>query len=93
MTQTSDLYFQQIPVGEMANLTYLIGSHSSGEALLVDPAWSVDALLDQAEADGIRVTGALVTHYHQDHVGGSISCLYYSSPHLSPPTGTTVLFL
>jgi hydroxyacylglutathione hydrolase len=72
MTQTSDLYFRQIPVGEMANLTYLIGSLSSREALLVDPAWSVDALLDQAEADGIKVTGTLVTHYHQDHVGGSI---------------------
>src|SRR5262245_22191356 len=56
----------------MANLAYLIGSRSTREALLVDPAWSVDALLDQAEADGMNVVGALVTHYHQDHVGGSI---------------------
>jgi glyoxylase-like metal-dependent hydrolase (beta-lactamase superfamily II) len=67
-----DLYFVQIPVGEMANLAYAIGSRSSREALLVDPAWNVDALLDRAEADGMRVVGALVTHYHQDHVGGSI---------------------
>jgi glyoxylase-like metal-dependent hydrolase (beta-lactamase superfamily II) len=67
-----DLYFEQVPVGEMANLAYLIGSRSTREALLVDPAWSVDALLDRAEADGMRVTGALITHYHQDHVGGSI---------------------
>jgi glyoxylase-like metal-dependent hydrolase (beta-lactamase superfamily II) len=72
MTDTSDLYFQQIPVGQMANLSYLVGSQSTREALLVDPAWSVDALLDQAEADGVKVVGALVTHYHQDHVGGSI---------------------
>jgi hydroxyacylglutathione hydrolase len=72
MTNDSDLYFHQIPVGEMANLSYLIGSRSTREALLVDPAWSVDALLDQAEADDVRVVGALVTHYHQDHVGGSI---------------------
>jgi len=72
MSDTSDLYFRQMQVGEMANLTYLIGSRSAGEALLVDPAWAVDALLDQAEKDGVRVTGALVTHYHQDHVGGSI---------------------
>jgi glyoxylase-like metal-dependent hydrolase (beta-lactamase superfamily II) len=68
----SDLYFAQIPVGEMANFAYLIGSRATRECLVVDPAWSVDALLDQAEADGMRVTGALVTHYHQDHVGGSI---------------------
>jgi hydroxyacylglutathione hydrolase len=68
----SDLYFAQVPVGEMANFAYLIGSRETRECLLVDPAWRVDALLDQAEADGMRVAGALVTHYHQDHVGGSI---------------------
>ncbi len=72
MSEPSDLYFAQVPVGEMANFAYLLGSRETRECLLVDPAWSVDALLDQAEADGMRVTGALVTHYHQDHVGGSI---------------------
>jgi len=72
MAETSDLYFQQIPVGEMANFAYLIGSRTTREALIVDPAWSVDALLDRAEEDDMRVTGALVTHYHQDHVGGEI---------------------
>jgi len=70
--ESDDLYFVQIPVGEMANLAYAVGSRSMREVLLVDPAWSVDALLDRAEADGMRVVGALVTHYHQDHVGGSI---------------------
>jgi hydroxyacylglutathione hydrolase len=68
----SDLYFEQVPVGEMANFAYLIGSLRARACLLVDPAWSVDALLDQAAADGMRVEGALVTHYHQDHVGGRI---------------------
>ena len=68
----SDLYFAQLPVGEMQNFAYLIGSHSTRECLLVDPAWAVDALIDQAERDGLRITGALVTHYHQDHVGGRI---------------------
>jgi glyoxylase-like metal-dependent hydrolase (beta-lactamase superfamily II) len=67
-----DLYFVQIPVGQMANLAYLVGSRSTREVLLVDPAWSVDALLDRAEADGMKPVGALVTHYHQDHVGGEI---------------------
>ena len=68
----SDLYFEQLPVGQMANFVYLIGSRATREALIVDPAWAVDALLDKAEADGMRVVGALATHYHQDHVGGSI---------------------
>ena len=72
MSEASDLYFQQLPVGQMANFAYLIGSLSTREALVVDPAWSVDALLDKAEEDGMRVIGALVTHYHQDHIGGEI---------------------
>jgi len=66
------LYFRQLAVGEMANLAYLVGSRETREALVVDPAWDVDALLDQAEADGMKVVGALVTHYHQDHVGGDL---------------------
>lgn len=72
MSAASDLYLRQIPVGRMENLAYLIGSASRREAWLVDPAWDVDGLLDRAEADGVRVVGALVTHYHPDHVGGSL---------------------
>ena len=72
MDEQGDLYFRQIPVGQMANFAYLVGSHSTREVLVVDPAWSVDELLDRAEGDGMKVVGALVTHYHQDHVGGRI---------------------
>jgi len=68
----SDLYFRQIPVGRMANFAYLVGSRSARQALLVDPAWNVAGLLDAAAEDGVEVVGALVTHYHQDHVGGEI---------------------
>ncbi len=71
-TSESDLYFRQAAVGQMANFAYLIGSRSTRQVLVVDPAWEVDALLDLAEADGMEVVGALVTHYHQDHVGGSL---------------------
>jgi glyoxylase-like metal-dependent hydrolase (beta-lactamase superfamily II) len=67
-----ELYFRQVPVGEMANLAYLVGSRRTREALVVDPAWDVDVLLDRAEADGMKVVGALVTHYHQDHIGGEL---------------------
>ena len=67
-----ELYFRQVAVGEMQNLAYLVGSRTTREALVVDPAWDVDALLDQAEADGMKVAGALVTHYHQDHIGGEL---------------------
>lgn len=67
-----DLYLRQEAVGEMANFAYLVGSRATREALIVDPAWDVDRLLDLAESDGMRVVGALVTHYHPDHCGGSL---------------------
>ncbi len=73
MNDSEPLYFRQLPVGRMANLAYLLGSFGARECLLVDPAWNVDELLDRAEADGMKVVGALVTHYHQDHVGGSVA--------------------
>lgn len=78
-----DLYFRQLlagrqvavdhPVaGQMANFMYLIGDPASRQALIVDPAWNVGDLVAAAEADGYRVAGALVTHYHPDHVGGDL---------------------
>ena len=72
MTAASDLYFVQQLIGEMANFAYLIGSRSARQAFVVDPAWDVQGLLDRAAQDGVEVVGALVTHYHQDHVGGEI---------------------
>jgi glyoxylase-like metal-dependent hydrolase (beta-lactamase superfamily II) len=66
------LYFRQVPAGPMANYVYAIGDKATREALLVDPAWDLQALLRLLEQDQMRLVGALVTHYHPDHVGGSI---------------------
>jgi len=77
------LYFKQLlagqqvatshPVaGQMANFMYLLGDPGTREAVIVDPAWDVQSLLDVAEDDGYKVVGALITHYHPDHVGGDL---------------------
>jgi hydroxyacylglutathione hydrolase len=66
----SDLYFRQLAVGPMQNFIYLIGSQRTRECLVVDPAWDTRGLIDFAAEDGMRITGALVSHYHPDHVGG-----------------------
>ena len=76
------LYFRQLLSGrdfakqdrvaqQMVNFAYLIGDRQTGEAMVVDPAYAVSELVGLAEADGMKVTGALVTHYHPDHVGGN----------------------
>jgi hydroxyacylglutathione hydrolase len=77
------LYFRQLLSGrdfaqddpiarQMVNFVYAIGDRSTGETLLVDPAYAVNDLVDAVEADGMTVTGVLATHYHADHVGGSM---------------------
>ncbi|HKU39351.1 MAG TPA: MBL fold metallo-hydrolase [Polyangiales bacterium] len=67
-----DLYFRQVLVGPMQNFIYFLGSHTTRECLIVDPAWDTQALLDLAAKDGMTVIGSLVTHYHPDHVGGGM---------------------
>ena len=77
------LYFRQLLSGrdfarddpmaaQMVNFAYLIGDREQGEAVIVDPAYAVRELVELAEADGLRVTGALATHHHPDHVGGDM---------------------
>lgn len=56
----------------MANFIYLLGDRETGECLVVDPAWDIDGLLKIIEQDEMKLVGALVTHYHPDHVGGGI---------------------
>lgn len=57
---------------QMANFVYLIGDDATKECMLVDPAWDIGGLLDVIDAEGMKLVGALVTHYHPDHVGGGI---------------------
>jgi hydroxyacylglutathione hydrolase len=66
------LYLKQMELGPMQNFVYLIGDPRTRECLVVDPAWEIDTIVDALAADGMRLTGALVTHTHQDHVGGHL---------------------
>ncbi len=67
-----DFATEDVVAGQMVNFIYLIGDHRTGEAVVVDPAYDVDTILGVLEDDGMRCTGVLATHYHPDHVGGSM---------------------
>ena len=58
--------------GQMANFVYLIGDDQTRECVVVDPAWDVSGILDEIDRQELRLTGALATHYHPDHVGGGM---------------------
>jgi glyoxylase-like metal-dependent hydrolase (beta-lactamase superfamily II) len=81
---TSDrIYFKQLLAGrdfaktdqmasQMVNFVYLVGDLDSREVVIIDPAYAVKELLDIAITDDMTVVGALATHYHADHVGGTM---------------------
>ncbi len=56
---------------QMQYFVYLVGDRDAGECLVTDPAWDVRGIVDVAVNDGMKIVGALATHYHPDHVGGS----------------------
>ena len=77
------LYFRQLLAGrdfatsdqlarQMVNFVYLIGDRETGEAMVVDAAYGIPELLEIVATDGMRLVGALATHYHPDHVGGDM---------------------
>ncbi len=66
------IYLRQMQLGPMQNFVYLVGDPEARECVVVDPAWEIPAIVETAQADDMRIAGALVTHTHQDHVGGSL---------------------
>jgi glyoxylase-like metal-dependent hydrolase (beta-lactamase superfamily II) len=83
MNAADRLYFRQLLAGrdfaqddpvarQMVNFVYLVGDRETGEAMVVDAAYDVPEILGIAAADDMRLTGALVSHYHPDHVGGDM---------------------
>jgi glyoxylase-like metal-dependent hydrolase (beta-lactamase superfamily II) len=82
-TSNDRLYFRQLLCGrdiarqdalarQMVNFAYLVGDRETGEAVVVDPAYDIRGLLDVLAEDGMRLVGALASHYHPDHVGGDM---------------------
>jgi glyoxylase-like metal-dependent hydrolase (beta-lactamase superfamily II) len=80
---TDRLYFRQLLAGrdvarldpvarQMVNFVYLVGDRGTGEAVAIDPAYAPAELIELLSADDMRLTGALATHFHPDHVGGDL---------------------
>jgi hydroxyacylglutathione hydrolase len=67
-----DIGRRSVVGGQMQNFVYLVGDRDAGECLVIDPAWAIDDIVKVASEDDMKIVGALVTHYHPDHVGGSL---------------------
>jgi glyoxylase-like metal-dependent hydrolase (beta-lactamase superfamily II)/rhodanese-related sulfurtransferase len=62
------MYFKQFYLGCLAQASYMIGS--KGVAAVVDPRRDVEAYLEEAEREGLKIRHVIETHLHADFVSG-----------------------
>lgn len=61
----------QIPVGQMANFTYILTDEDNGESAVIDPSWDLEKIFAILKKNGWKVKYVINTHTHFDHVLGN----------------------
>ncbi len=59
-----------LELGPMENFIYLIEDVETRQTAVVDPAWDVPAILEEAAKLDLTITDILLTHSHHDHING-----------------------
>ncbi|MFQ5920614.1 MAG: MBL fold metallo-hydrolase [Nitrososphaerales archaeon] len=62
---------KQIPVGSMANFTYIIAEESTKAAAVIDPSWDLEKVIDALKQQDLKLQYIINTHTHFDHVLGN----------------------
>ena len=62
---------KQIPVGSMANFTYVIADEKTRAAAVIDPSWDLEKVLDVLKTNDLKLQYIINTHTHFDHVLGN----------------------
>ncbi len=68
---TDTLFVEPFVDTGLGNSAYLVGSHASKRAALIDPLRDVDRYLHAAEQLGVSIAYVLDTHLHNDFVSGA----------------------
>lgn len=63
--------YKILPVGSMGTNCYLAWCPESKEALVIDPGFEPQRILQEIEALGLEVKYIINTHGHLDHIGGN----------------------
>jgi glyoxylase-like metal-dependent hydrolase (beta-lactamase superfamily II) len=62
---------EQIRTGGDRNFGYLIGDTEARQAMVVDPSYDPESLIQRAQAQQMTVTHIINTHGHTDHTNGN----------------------
>jgi hydroxyacylglutathione hydrolase len=67
-------------LGPVQTNAYLLADARTGEAVVIDPAWDGDLILDEASRRGWRIGSIWLTHAHFDHFGGAAAVADGTNP-------------
>ena len=75
------LIFEQVRTGGDRNFGYLLGDRDAKRAVLVDPSYTPEVLVQRAADQGLTVSHVVNTHGHSDHTNGNArACALASAP-------------
>jgi len=63
------LIIRKLEFGPFAGNCYIVGSESTGEGMIIDPATQGEDIVRQVEELGLKVKVIVLTHGHMDHTG------------------------
>jgi glyoxylase-like metal-dependent hydrolase (beta-lactamase superfamily II) len=55
----------------MGNLIYFLGDKSTNKVAVVDPAWNIPLIIQEAKKSKLEIVCGLLTHGHYDHSDGA----------------------
>ena len=59
---------QQFRIGPLLNFTYVVADGPGGDAVVIDPSYGIEPVLEAIDTDRLKVRYILNTHSHTDHV-------------------------
>jgi len=65
------MFIQQMQVGGLAVLAYIVGDKENKVGLVIDPAADVDEIIRAAQDSEIQIKYIVNTHSHVDHISGN----------------------
>src|SRR5512146_528153 len=59
-----------LQLGPMENNSYLAADSETGQAVVIDPSFESDVILEKARQLGWQISAIWLTHAHFDHIAG-----------------------
>lgn len=63
------MIIRKLVVGPLSSNCYIVGSESTHEGMIIDPADEVENILKTVQTLGLKIKVIVLTHGHPDHVG------------------------